>query len=131
MKTLSLIEIENMEHAFGGKLFQKIRDNRAAKKETKQENKLQRINARQAGGGVIGKIGSALGSVFGSKTTTTYSDDPAVMQDRGLQLSFDDQAAIDAQKQKQTTNMIIIAVVIIVIAILVIVMLKKKKKATA
>lgn len=129
MNTLSAIEIENMEHAFGGKLFQRIRDNRAAKRDTRQTNKLQRINARQAGGGVLGKIGSAVGSIFGK--TTTYSDDPALMQDRGLQLSFDDQAAIDAQKQKQTTNMIIIAVVIIVIAILVIVMLKKKKKATA
>lgn len=121
MNILSQIEIEQIEHQFLGKIANRIRTNSQNKKDAKNDRKLARINARQQGGGVIGKIGSALQGVFAAKNADT-----AMMDERGVSVDFNNEAELAAQQAKQRQTMIIIAIVIIVVVVLLIMMMKKK-----
>lgn len=121
------VDITRIEHSFGGKLFQRLRDNRAAKREVEQTNKLARISARQTGGGVLGKIGTTIGSIFGK--TTTATTDPAVMDERGLTFGYTDQAALDAEAKRKQQNMVITIIVVLVVVIVIALFVMKSKKA--
>lgn len=120
MNALSKIEIEEIEHNFGGKW----RAKREEKKQTKQTRKLERINARGTNrANVFGKISDTVKGIFGGGQTMTETDQ---MQERGLSVDFNDEAELAAQQAKQRTTMIIVAVVIIVIVVLLFVMMRKK-----